>query len=95
MSRRQVKRMIKALAARAKRSEAVRRVLVPVMARFPGLRRRLAALAQGPAKDIAHPDWPAPLPAEYLHLPLSARKVLLDLAKAAGNQAGVPGKDHG
>lgn len=78
--------LIQQLAARVKRSEALRRILVPLMMRFPPLRRRLVALANGtygPAGDITHPDWPAPLPAAYLQMPLATRKILLDLARAA------------
>jgi glycosyltransferase involved in cell wall biosynthesis len=78
--------LIQQLAARVKRSEALRRILVPLMMRFPPLRRRLVALANGtygPAGDITHPDWPAPLPAAYLQMPVATRKILLDLARAA------------
>jgi ribosomal 50S subunit-associated protein YjgA (DUF615 family) len=83
MSGRRVTSLIKKLGMRARGSETVRRALMPLMIRFPSLRRRLAALAQRRVRDIVHPDWPAPLPAAYLHLPLSTRKVLLDLARAA------------
>lgn len=81
-------RWIGALAGRAKRSENVRRALIPVLLHFPRLRARLASLDSPfightpPASDIDHPDWPTPLPAEYLQLPASARRVLLDLARA-------------
>ena len=85
---------IRILAGRAKRNESVRRALLPMLARFPHLRARLAALDSpfighdAPAGDIDHPDWPAPLPAEYLSLPASARKVLIDLARAAQPPSG-------
>jgi glycosyltransferase involved in cell wall biosynthesis len=81
-----MKSLIRRLAVQVKRSEALRRILVPFMMRFPPLRRRLVALANGtygPAGDITHPDWPAPLPAAYLQMPLATRKVLLDLARVA------------
>lgn len=86
MSAGRIKSLVKELGLRARSSETVRRALVPLMIRFPSLRRRLAALAQRGVRDIVHPDWPAPLPAAYLHLPLSTRKVLLDLARAAQDQ---------
>lgn len=74
---------MKRLAARAKNSQALRRVLMPLLVHFPSLPRRLMTLAQRFAKDVHHPDWPRPLPAAYLRLPLPTRKVLLDLARAA------------
>lgn len=82
--------LVKGLITRFKGSEALRRVVVPLMLRFPRLRRRLVALANVSAastRDITHPDWPAPLPAAYLHLPPATRKVLLDLARAGGHAA--------
>jgi glycosyltransferase involved in cell wall biosynthesis len=75
------------LAARAKDSQALRRVIMPLVVRFPTLLRRLMTLGRRFARDVAHPDWPGPLPAEYLRLPLASRKVLLDLARAAGDPA--------
>lgn len=82
------------LAAAIKNSNATRRLIMPFVLRFPTLPGRLAAVAQRFAKDIAHPDWPAPLPAAYLRLPQSSRKVLLDLARAAQSPpaAPVPGR---
>ena len=73
---------MKGLVARAKKSRALRRVLMPLLVRFPALPRRLFGLTQRFAGDIAHADWPSPLPAAYLHLPVPTRKVLLDLAGA-------------
>jgi glycosyltransferase involved in cell wall biosynthesis len=78
--------LIQRLAVQVKRSETLRRIVVPLMMRFPPLRRRLVALANGtygPSGDITHPDWPAPLPAAYLQMPLATRKILLDLARTA------------
>ena len=66
----------------------IRRIALPLLHRFPQLRaplRRLAGIATPPPPptgDIMLPDWPAPLPAEYLTMPASTRKVLLDLARA-------------
>lgn len=77
-------RLVKRIADRAKQNNALRRVLIPLLTRFPGLRRRIAMLRQGRERDIVHPDWPAPLPAVYLRLPLPTRKILLDLARASG-----------
>lgn len=82
------------LAAAIKNSNATRRLIMPFVLRFPTLPGRLAALAQRFARDIANPDWPAPLPAAYLRLPQASRKVLLDLARAAQSPpaAPVPGR---
>jgi len=70
---------------RARQSELLRRLLVPLLLRFPAL-QRLARLARGgaarPRADIHIPAWSGPLPAEYLDLPESSRRVLLDLARA-------------
>jgi glycosyltransferase involved in cell wall biosynthesis len=81
------RRRMKGLVARVKNSNALRRVLMPLLIRYPAVLGRAVTLAQRFAKDITHPDWPGPLPAAYLHLPLATRKVLLDLARAAGNTA--------
>jgi glycosyltransferase involved in cell wall biosynthesis len=81
---------LKRMIARAKYNPVLRRMLLPLFSRFPTLRRRLAALFAQRERDIAHPDWPAPLPAAYLHLPLPHRKVLLDLARAARAPALAP-----
>jgi len=88
-----MKSSIQRLAVQVKRSEALRRILVPLMMRFPPLRRRLVALANGtygPSGEITHPDWPAPLPAAYLQMPLATRKILLDLATPHETQAASP-----
>lgn len=87
-------RLMRRLAAAIKNSNATRRLIMPFVLRFPTLPGRLAALAQRFAKDIAHRDWPAPLPAAYLRMPQSSRKALLDLARAAQSPpaAPVPGR---
>lgn len=70
---------------RAAQSEALRRLLIPLMLRFPVLKRlaRMAAGGQRPPEDIHLPVWAGPLPAVYLDLPASSRQALLDLARAA------------
>jgi SAM-dependent methyltransferase len=82
------------LARRAKQNESLRRVLLPVLARFPRLNAHLANVVRNPygvhfeqsSGDITHPDWPGLLPAEYLNMSPSSRKVLLDLARAGQNK---------
>lgn len=78
--------LVRRLAARAKQSDTVRRIAIPLLIRFPRLRSGLARLRvlsrSAPSGDIRHPDWPAPLPAEYLNMPASERRVLLDLARS-------------
>jgi hypothetical protein len=79
------------LARRAKQKESLRRIVLPVLARFPRLNAHLANVIRNPygvhierpSGDITHPDWPGLLPAEYLNMSLSSRKVLLDLARAS------------
>lgn len=90
MSARAALRRVAASAVRpvlqyAKQSEAVRRLLIPMLLRFPPLARLARVLAgrARPAADIHLPVWPGPLPAEYLDLPASSRRALLDLARAA------------
>lgn len=78
---------MKRLIARVKNSNATRRLLMPFVLRWPTLPRRLVTLAQRFSRDITHPDWPAPLPAAYRRLPVQTRKVLLDLARTARQQA--------
>lgn len=85
-----VRRAVRALARpvlhRAKQSQLLRRLLVPLLLRFPALKRlaRLAVTPARPPADIHCADWPGPLPAEYLDMPESSRRILLDLARASG-----------
>lgn len=72
---------------RAKNSSLARRIVLPVLYRYPQLWGPLRRLAAGkgaaPALSAAAlaPDWSGPLPSEFSSLPISARKVLLDLAR--------------
>jgi len=72
----------------AKSSETVRRLVIPVLQRFPALRVRVQNLSRPPQQaaagsgELTLPDWPHPLPPDYLNMPESARRVLLDLARA-------------
>ena len=79
-------KLVRPLLRRAAHSEAVRRLLIPALLRFPIL-KRIARIATGagqrPAADIHLPVWAGPLPAVYLDLPASSRQALLDLARAA------------
>ena len=76
---------------RLKNSTAARRIVMPLLRRFPALKPlllRLVGAATPPVSVSSKPlgDWPGPLPEEYLHMPQSSRKVLLDLARAAQEQ---------
>lgn len=72
---------------RAKNSNLARRIVLPVLYRYPQFWGTLRRLAEGkltqPALSnaILAPDWSGPLPPEFARLPVSARKVLLDLAR--------------
>jgi hypothetical protein len=74
---------------RLKHSNWARRIVFPLLQRFPHLQGPLRRLSEGaapvpsvPAAALA-PDWSGPLPADYANMPEAARKVLLDLARAA------------
>lgn len=73
---------------RTKNSTWARRIVLPLLNRFPQLREPLRRLAEGvspvsplPSPDVFLPDWHGPLPAEYLNMTTLGRKVLLDLAR--------------
>lgn len=73
--------------ARLRTSPLIRRAALPLLRRFPQLKDALRRLSSAgtPARNLnrkALADWPAPLPEEYLDMPESSRKVLLDLARA-------------
>jgi SAM-dependent methyltransferase len=77
--------------ARVKNNSLARRIALPLLDRFPALRRPMRHVMGSGAPHIpvsSKPlaDWPGPLPEEYLHMPQSSRKVLLDLARAAQEQ---------
>ena len=83
-----VKTGLKGWLRHAKNSSLARRIVLPVLYRYPQLWGPLRRLAEGetasPTLSTAAlaPDWPGPLPAEFANMPVSARKVLLDLARA-------------
>jgi len=72
----------------AKNSGLARRMVLPVLYRYPQLWGPLRRLAEGETAPVAlsaaalAPGWSGPLPAEFASMPVSARKVLLDLARA-------------
>jgi hypothetical protein len=72
---------------RAKNSSLARRIVLPVLYRYPQLWGPLRRLAEGKATPPSlstvqlASDWTGPLPAEFASMPVSARKVLLDLAR--------------
>jgi len=78
---------MKGLLRRIKHSSWARRIVFPLLERFPQLQGPLRRLSEGaaPARTVpvaAMPaDWSGPLPADYANLPEAARKVLLDLAR--------------
>lgn len=86
---------IKGVLRRAKNSSLARRIVLPVLYRYPQLWGPLRRLAEGkaatpvlPAAALA-PDWAGPLPPEFAGMPVSERKVLLDLARPDGTPPSV------
>jgi FkbM family methyltransferase len=71
-------------------SERMRRLLIPVLLRFPGLRKRvtamLAAVKEPQAASL--PPSLAAVPEELRSLPVSVRTVLADLQRARRNNTG-------
>lgn len=70
-----------------------RRLVIPAMQRYPAFGtavRRLAGTTPpaAPLVDLIRPEWPGPLPAEYMMMPAATRAVLLDLAR--GGQLPAP-----
>lgn len=82
-----VKMGVKSALRLAKNSSLARRIVLPVLYRYPQLWGPLRRLADGktatPALSatVLASDWAGPLPPEFASLPVSARKVLLDLAR--------------
>jgi len=77
---------VNGLRERVKHNRLARQIGFGVVRRFPVLNgplRRLigAGSLPTPVARAALADWPDPLPEEYLHMPRSSRKVLLDLAR--------------
>lgn len=71
-------------------NENMRRLLIPVLLRFPSLNKKvsssLAAIKQVVPEPVAHAD--AVVPEELKGLPVSVRAVLGDLQRARGKQPG-------
>lgn len=72
------------IVTRLTRSETLRRLLIPVLLRFPALNRRVAAslsaIKQTPPEPL--PEGVPPVPDELRGLPASVRAVLADLQRA-------------
>ncbi len=72
---------------RAKSSNLARRIVLPVLYRYPQFWGTLRRMAEGKLANpglsgaTLAPDWSRPLPPEFARMPASARKVLLDLAR--------------
>lgn len=75
---------LRRIVMRLTRIEALRRLLIPVLLRFPALNRRVAAslsaIKQTPPEPL--PEGVAPVPDELRALPASVRAVLADLQRA-------------
>lgn len=86
-----VKGGVKGWLRRAKNSSLARRIVLPVLYRYPQLWGPLRRLSEGeaarpaPSAAVLAPDWTGPLPPEFAAMPVSARKVLLDLARPDGD----------
>lgn len=77
--------LAKRLMLRATRSQQLRRVLVPILLRYPLLGRRVSGMLQAARQTVAT-DAPqgVHVPQELRHLPASVRGVLADLQRARG-----------
>ncbi|HEX8784981.1 MAG TPA: FkbM family methyltransferase [Telluria sp.] len=77
--------LAKRLMLRATRSQQLRRVLVPILLRYPLLGRRVSGMLQAARQTVAA-DAPqgVHVPQELRHLPASVRGVLADLQRARG-----------
>jgi len=80
--------LLRAWLRRIKHSTWARRIVFPLLQRFPFLQGPLRRLSEGAPRvrplssaGLA-PEWTGPLPDEYAHMSESARAVLLDLARA-------------
>jgi FkbM family methyltransferase len=72
-------------------NERLRRLIIPVLLRFPGLRRRVSALLAAVRQPEPTPLPPAlaAVPEELRALPAAVRGVLADLRRARSNQTGT------
>jgi FkbM family methyltransferase len=78
------------VALRLTASERMRRLIIPVLLRFPGLRRRVSAVlaAVKEPQNAPLPPALAAVPEELRALPVSVRSVLADLQRARRNNTG-------
>lgn len=90
----QPRALLRRAVERATNNERLRRLVIPVLRRFPGLRTQvskvLGAIKQQPELSdaaVLAPDVPE-LPAEIKALPASARRVAADLQRALGARRG-------
>lgn len=90
----QPRALLRRAVERATNNERLRRLVIPVLRRFPGLRTQvskvLGAIKQQPELSdaaVLAPDLPE-LPAEIKALPASARRVATDLQAALGARHG-------
>jgi hypothetical protein len=79
--------LLRRITLRMTSSERLRRLLIPLLLRFPGLRRRVSAFLAAVKEPQAAPMTPAlaAVPEELRALPASVRGVLADLRRARGN----------
>lgn len=81
---------LKRIVTRLTRNEALRRLLIPILLRFPALNRRvamgLATIKQAPPEPL--PPGVDPVPDEIRSLPASVRTVLADLQRARSLHSG-------
>ncbi|WP_332876212.1 glycosyltransferase family 4 protein [Massilia sp. S19_KUP03_FR1] len=77
------RRHLKDLATRAKNSNAARRVVMPLLVRFPTLPGRILTLAQRLLGHRAHRDWVTACAAS--RPPLGQRQLLVDISAVAQN----------
>ena len=82
--------MLRRLVLRITANERMRRLLIPLMLRFPALGQRVAqtvSTIKQAAPPVAAPEELA-VPEELKALPVSARKVLADLKRALRHPQG-------
>lgn len=83
-----MKGVVRGWLRRIKHSNWARRIVFPLLQRFPQLMGPLRRLSEGAASARTMggtnfvPDWDGPLPPDYVNMPELTRKVLLDLVRA-------------
>lgn len=76
----------KRILLRARNDERVRRIVVPLLLRYPALARRSSAL-MAQARSAVHPPSAVDVPEELRALPVSVRDVLADLRRARNHDS--------